>query len=187
MPLVARPRPCPVSPRGTSACPSAPPPAPPCSAPRSCQPPVHALPSARLSSPNLARPGCLQPSQTLETSAQSPPPPGTGHRREHSHPWGWSHPWGHSYHWGQGVGDVILTDEAGGAGPGRVAPVSSRPERTSLQTNAGRSHTHTHTHTHTHARARSSGTGAPASWAPGALQGARLSCKRPPQQPPQGR
>ena len=120
----------------------------PLGSPGSCQPPAHALPSAHLSSPNLARPGRLQPSQTLETSAQSPPPPGIGGHREHSHPWGWSHPWGHSYHWGQGVGDVILIDEARGAGPGRVA------RRPHTHTHTHRD-THTHTHTHTLERHRS--------------------------------
>lgn len=84
--------------------------------PRSCRPPAHPLPSAHLS-PNLARPGRLQPSQMLETSAQSPLPPGTGRHREHSHPQGRGHPWGHSYHWGRRMGDVVLTGEAGRAGP----------------------------------------------------------------------
>lgn len=114
--------------------------------PRSCQLPAHPLPSANLPSPNLARPGRLQLSQMLETSPQSPPPSGTGCHQEHSHAWGRGHPWGHGCHRGQCVGDVVLTDRARGAGPGSVAPVSSRPVRTCLQTNAGRSHTHTHMH-----------------------------------------
>ena len=116
--------------------------------PRSCQLPAHPLPSANFPSPNLARPGRLQLSPMLETSPQSPLPTGMGRHQKHSHAWGRGHPWGHGCHQGQGVGDVVLTDRARGAGPGRVAPVSSRPVRTCLQTNAGRSHTHTHTHMH---------------------------------------